>query len=308
MLRPLLPIAAAAAIAGEAAPPQPGWVLTFADEFDRPGRPDPAKWTFEEGFKRNQELQWYLGENAVVDSGNLVLEARRVQVPNPRFDPKAPKEDWRRSRRTVEYTSASAWTKHTFAWRYGRMEVRARFTAAAGLWPAIWTLGITGEWPFNGEVDVFEYYKDTVLANLAWGHPNRGEATWRDVRTPIRELGGPGWDQAFHTWTMDWSPERIELALDGRVLNRTSLAETRNPDRGASSGIDNPFHQPHFILLNLAIGGNNGGDPAKTPFPSRYLIDHVRIWQPPEVLRVSATAAAAAATAAPLAVDLRRKP
>jgi beta-glucanase (GH16 family) len=41
----------------------------------------------------------------------------------------------------------------------------------------------------------------------------------------------------------------------------------------------NPFKQPHYLLLNLAIGGNSGGDPSKTEFPSRYEIDYVRVYQ-----------------------------
>ena len=60
--------------------------LVWADEFDREGRPDPAKWTYERGFVRNEELQWYRPENARVEHGELVIEARRERVANPQFD------------------------------------------------------------------------------------------------------------------------------------------------------------------------------------------------------------------------------
>ncbi len=282
-------------------PPRSGWLLTFADGFDRPGRPDPARWGCEVGLHRNRELQWYQPGNALVDRDGLVIEARREAHPNPGYDPTAPADDWRRARRSCEFTSANLWTRDRFAWRYGRLEVRARFVSAEGLWPTIWTLGIHGPWPIGGEVDVFEHYHASVLANLAWGGEPGGLERWSMTKTPVARFG-PGWDADFHTWTMDWDHERIELAVDGQVLNRTELALTANHDHGGSSGIANPFHRPHYLLLNLAIGGTNGGDPTTTAFPCRFVIRHVRIWQPPGVHRVTAHDAALAPATLPLAV------
>src|SRR6516162_11877794 len=53
----------------------PQYQLVWADEFDKDGAPDPASWTFEHGFVRNQELQWYQPQNAHVERGMLVIEA-----------------------------------------------------------------------------------------------------------------------------------------------------------------------------------------------------------------------------------------
>jgi beta-glucanase (GH16 family) len=41
----------------------------------------------------------------------------------------------------------------------------------------------------------------------------------------------------------------------------------------------NPFKQPHYMLLNLAIGGMNGGDPSNTPFPKKMEVEYVRVYQ-----------------------------
>ena len=49
-------------------------------------------------------------------------------------------------------------------------------------------------------------------------------------------------------WRMDWDTDWIRLYQDGRLLNEIDLSKTVNPDG------TNPFHQPHFILMNLAIG------------------------------------------------------
>ena len=91
---------------------------------------------------------------------------------------------------------------------------------------------------------------------------------------PVKEFD-EGWSNQFHVWRMDWDQESIKLYVDGQLLNTTSLKDTINADGKGK----NPFKQPHYIILNLAIGGNSGGDPSKTKFPSRYEIDYVRIYQ-----------------------------
>jgi hypothetical protein len=61
----------------------------------------------------------------------------------------------------------------------------------------------------------------------------------------------------------------------GEPRNEVDLTRTVNQDGTGT----NPFHQPHYLLLNLAIGGTQGGDPAKTAFPARFEIDSVRVYQ-----------------------------
>jgi beta-glucanase (GH16 family) len=72
---------------------------------------------------------------------------------------------------------------------------------------------------------------------------------------------------------MDWDADHIELYVDGVLLNSIDLKKTVNRDREGA----NPFREPHYILLNLAIGGTNGGDPSKTKFPARFEVDYVRV-------------------------------
>ena len=64
-------------------PSYPGYALVWADEFDRAGAPDPKHWTYERGFVRNRELQWYQPQNARQADGLLIIEARRERVANP---------------------------------------------------------------------------------------------------------------------------------------------------------------------------------------------------------------------------------
>jgi beta-glucanase (GH16 family) len=123
-----------------------------------------------------------------------------------------------------------------------------------------------------------EFYRvkgvPTILANFAWGTNQRNVAKWDDLKKPLTDFiaNDQNWTKKFHVWRMDWNKDSISLFLDDQLLNSVLLSQTINPD-----GF-NPFLQPHYLLLNLAIGGN-GGDPSKTRFPIKYEVDYVRVYQ-----------------------------
>jgi beta-glucanase (GH16 family) len=264
--------AAQQAAAPSTASAPPGYSLVWADEFADSGSPDPRNWTYERGFVRNQEQQWYQPENAVVKDGQLVIEARKEARPNPQFV--AGSTDWRRNRETSEYTSASLSTRGLHSFRYGRFEMRARIDIRSGMWPAFWTLGEAGRWPANGEIDIMEFYRGNLLANVAWAD-STGKAVWDDTRTPVAGLGGATWASRFHVWRMDWDENEVRLYVDDTLLNTTDVRSAAN----GGGGLRNPLQQPHYIIVNLAIGGANGGDPSITTFPARFEIDYVRVYQ-----------------------------
>ena len=245
--------------------------LVWHDEFKKNGPPDPANWTYEHGFVRNHELQWYQPENAFCTNGLLVIAARREHKPNPDFVNTS--TNWRDSREWIDYTSASLTSRHLQEFTYGKFEMRARIDTRLGSWPAFWTLGAPPgiRWPACGEVDIMEYYTGTVLANFGYGLNHKTK--WLAVKKPISELGGEAWSQQFHIWTMEWTPQKMDLLLDGRLMNHLDLASVDNADQS------NPFHRPVYLILNQAIGGDCGGDPSPTKFPIRYEVDWVRVYQ-----------------------------
>ena len=287
------------------------YTLVWADEFDNDGAPDPARWSFEHGFVRNHELQWYQEENARCENGVLKITGRREQVDNPQFD--AQSNDWKHNRARAEYTSSCIESRCSFSFRYGRLEVRARIPVASGSWPAIWTLGNQGGWPACGEIDVMEFYRvppqtmgihhdqasrertlPIILANACWRGPD-GRDAWNTGRIAFSHFTerDADWALKFHVWRMDWTPEAIRIDLDDELLNeiQTSEAEPKtasDADAGSFRGRRrftpfNPFRNDregfgHYILLNLAIG-SSGGTPDDAAFPLVYEVDYVRVYQ-----------------------------
>src|SRR6476661_887836 len=247
-----------------------GYRLVWSDEFTGDGPLDPADWGYENGFVRNQELQWYQPENARRVNGVLVIEGRREHKPNPRYvtpsaegaTPAATNRRAWANREFIDYTSASVNTRGKHAWRYGRFEIRARIDVRTGAWPAFWALGTRGSWPANGEIDIMEFYDDTLLFNVAWAGAER--PVWNSVKVR-RDRFPADWASKFHVWRMDW---------DERTINA--------PRAGASNATpqpENPFHEAAYLLINLAMGGQHGGDPAKSELLLRYEVDWVRVWQ-----------------------------
>ena len=247
--------------------------LVWSDEFDKDGALDPKFWGAETGFARNEEFQWYQSENASVKNGILTIEARRESRKNPNFVAGDP--DWRKNREFAHYSSASFSTAGKATWQYGRFEMRGKIPTQSGMWPAWWTIGEAGEWPAGGEIDIMEFYRGKILANLVWGTNQRWNGKWNAKTKAIADFADPNWSEKFHVWAMDWTEKEIVLSVDGEELNRQNLDETINGDGSGK----NPFRQPHFMILNLAIGGQNGGDPSKSTFPAKFEVDWVRVYQ-----------------------------
>jgi len=243
------------------------WKMVWHDEFDHDGRPDPVNWDYERGFVRNNELQYYQPENAACRGGMLVIEARREHKANPDYRPDG--RGWK-NRQWIDYTSACLITRRKHEFTYGKFEMRARIDTALGSWPAFWTLGDARRWPACGEIDIMEYYRGTVLANVCYDLA--GKQQWTTTRKPLTELGGGDWAKQFHVWTMEWDKQKIDLLLDGKLMTHFRIAEDNESAKAA-------FRQPHYLLLNQAIGGTQGGDPAETKFPVRFEVDWVRVYQ-----------------------------
>jgi len=235
------------------------WELVWSDEFEVDGLPDPQRWDYEEGYIRNNEAQYYTRsrlENARIEGGNLVIEARQ--------------EDYQEA----EITSASLVTKGKAEWTYGRFEVRARLPTGRGTWPAIWMLGVNIDevgWPMCGEIDIMEnvgYDPNMVHGNIhteAYNHvkkTNKGNSL--RVEQPFAD---------FHVYAVEWYPDHIDIFLDDQ-----KYFTFWNEHTGVEAW---PYDLPHYLILNLASGGSWGGLQGidDSIFPQQFLIDYVRVYQ-----------------------------
>jgi beta-glucanase (GH16 family) len=257
------------------------WKLVWSDEFDKPGLPDPAKWEFETGFIRNNEQQYYTHErqeNARVENGMLVIEARKEHYRNPAFDPaRNDGRGNRRNREFAEYTSASLITRGKASWTYGRVEVRAKLPSGLGVWPAIWMLGSdirqTG-WPACGEIDIMElvgFEPGIVHGTIHTRKYNHVTGKGKGSQIPIADAS-----EAFHVYALEWDKDRLDLFVDDHKYYSY-------PNEG--TGHDSwPFDKDQYLILNFAIGGEWGGAKGidDAIFPQRYYIDYVRVYQKSE--------------------------
>ena len=252
------------------------WALQHEIDL-RAGQPlDPAFWSLETGLLRNQESQYYTPANVRVEPGFLRIEARREQVPNAAYRPGA--TGWRHRLPVAQYTSGSLVSKPAF--RYGRFEIVARSPGGAGVWPAIWLLHESaGQY---GEIDILESvgkHPDTAFVGVHYGR----EPNTRQHRNANRQL--PGFEGSWHTHSVEWTPERITLSLDGTPVM------VFDPRQAAVGGND-PLRQPMHLRINLALGGTWGGAIDDSRLPARLDIASIRIW------RWDASAAASTAPAA----------
>ena len=257
--------------------PPVGMELVWSDEFDADGRPDPANWTYETGYVRNHEAQWYRPESAEVKDGCLVITAEHHEQPLPNPNPFG--RMFGGNDGPIEYTSACLITKGLHSFCYGRIEARIKAPMTEGCWPAFWTLGVSENWPACGETDIFEYYKETVLANFYWSS-DKGQWVPQgpSVKTSLDTFkkDDPDWADKFHVYAMDWTPDRLTFTVDGKVFSDHPITDVKN---AMFRSVSNPFHQPHYLLVNLALGGDCGGDVTAIKFPVRMLVDYVRVYQ-----------------------------
>lgn len=243
-----------AAAAGDA-----DWRLVWSDEFDYRGLPDPAKWTYEEGFVRNKEAQYYTrarSRNARVENGMLVIETRKERY------------------RGANYTSASVTTEGRATWKYGRIEVRAKLPTGRGLWPAIWMLGADRPqvgWPACGEIDIMEnvgFDPDRVYATIHTPAFNGNKGTQKGGSLVIEEPY-----RKFHVYAMEWFADRMDFFVDGRKIH-TFVNSGKGNDEW-------PYDKPFYLLINTALGGGWGGQKGidDAVLPQRYYIDYVRVYE-----------------------------
>ncbi|MCB0631176.1 MAG: glycoside hydrolase family 16 protein [Saprospiraceae bacterium] len=234
--------------------------LLWSDEFETDGLPDPEKWSYDVGGHGwgNNELEYYTKdrlENARIEDGKLIIEARKETFENR------------------DYTSARLVTKNKGDWQYGRVEVKAKLPRGRGTWPAIWMLptqNTYGGWPKSGEIDIMEHVgfdPGNVHGTVHTEAYNHTKGTQKGGQLMLSDAM-----DAFHVYAIEWSAEKIDFFIDDE-LYFTFLNEGGDYKSW-------PFSQPFHLILNIAVGGNWGGQQGvdESIWPQRMEVEYVRIY------------------------------
>jgi beta-glucanase (GH16 family) len=208
---------------------------------------DSKKWNIEKGYLNvNTELENYQPGNVQVKGGNLVITAKKETVGGQK------------------YTSGRINTSKKFNFTYGTVEARIKLPAFQGSWPAFWMLGesITKVgWPKCGEIDIMEQVntENKVHGTLHWY--SNGQA---DYGLPSADTTPKEW----HVYSAEWLPGSIKIFLDGKqyfVMDTSKVPQN--------------FHEPFYLIVNLAVGGNWPGFTIdEKALPAQMLVDYIRVY------------------------------
>jgi beta-glucanase (GH16 family) len=112
------------------------------------------------------------------------------------------------------------------------------------------------------------YKKDSLFGTVHTEAYNHRKNTQKGQTVLLKNP----YDQ-FHTYAINWTPEKIEFLLDGNVYFQ--FANEHKTDA------EWPFDKPFYLLLNMAVGGDFGGKEGvdDSVFPAVYQVDYVRVYQ-----------------------------
>ncbi len=267
-----------AVVVRKALPLDDKWQLVWNDEFDYQGAPDASKWTHDiwPAAKVNREDQQYTDslENVRVVDGKLVIEAHKLAGDG------------------AQYSSGRIHSLGKGDIHYGRVDIRAKLPAGQGTWSALWMLpsdpfkysstcdededwqgsDSCNAWPNSGEIDIMEHVGYDM--NRVHGTVHTKAYYWVNGQQRKASVNALNVADEFHTYAMEWSPERIDIFFDD-VRYFTYL----NQGEGWQAW---PFDHPYHVILNLAIGGDwgrAGGPIDDSIFPVKMEVDYVRFYK-----------------------------
>ena len=254
-------------------------MLVWTEEFNSPVL-DTSIWSYDLGDGcasgicgwGNNELQLYTNDptNVRVEGGELIITALSQTVNGSGTD-------------QPTFTSARVKTQNRLAIQYGTIEARIQLPDVAdGLWPAFWTLGSSISsvgWPACGELDIFEMGSAAAISEGVVNRRVGSTAHW-DIGGNYAGYGetytsATDLDDSYHIYRMEWTPTYVATYIDGIWIWTMNLSDPQS-----FSGEE--FHAPHFLLLNLAVGGNytgitDAGNITAT-FPAEYRVDWIRVY------------------------------
>jgi beta-glucanase (GH16 family) len=248
-----------------------GYELAWAEEFEKDGLPDDKVWGYEEGYRRNNELQDYKKadlNHSWVEDGKLILQAFK--------DPHEGTNHWTGEPYHFEFSSASVKSQKKKDFMYGRIDIAAKIPTGRGVWPALWLMPTENIYEDGyGEIDIMEY---------VWGNGDGHNSVYQTIHTqntqdkvderPASWCSSNTLDSKFHLYSVVWEKNNIEILFDNKVIL------TYQRDKDLNSYKQWPFDQPYYLIMNIAVGGGWGGTWGidESIFPTRMEVEYVRYY------------------------------
>lgn len=232
--------------------------VIFEDNFDGTEL-NMEHWNYEQGDGcpdlcgwGNNERQIYHRDYVQVEDGKLVITALK---------------------QGNQYFSGKINSKDKVNIQYGVIEFRAKLPQGKGLWPALWMLGADinqVSWPASGEIDIMEYVgREPGVVHTTLHTPASYGNTVNTRRTMVENI-----EEGYHTYKAIWTKDAISFYIDNQEVYKFI------PERYDSEHY--PFRKPFYLLLNMAIGGNLGGQEIDdNALPVKFYIDYVRVTELP---------------------------
>ncbi len=252
--------------AGEGPGPDPkdGWVLTWSDEFEGEGVPDPQKWEQPEYNRRKNDNGpdgWWLKEDSYLDGkGHLVLRAKKINNRNNDKD-------------KFDYSTGAVRSKGLFEQKFGKFECRCQLPTQPGWWVAFWLFSpgvgnVDGSGRDGTEIDIMEGFGWTDKINHALHWDGYGDAH----QSEGEKVTFPGVREGYHTFTLEWDETEYRFYIDGQM--------TWKSDAGGVSQV------PAYVKITAELSTEKwavneywSNDPAKGIFPDYFLVDWVRVYK-----------------------------
>ncbi|OOQ59902.1 family 16 glycosylhydrolase [Mucilaginibacter pedocola] len=227
--------------------------LVWSDEFEKAGAPDPGNWGYDLGNNNgwgNNELEYYTNSsnNVIVADGKLKITLKKEAMAG------------------FNYTSSRLLSKGKFNFKYGRVEFKAKLPSGRGTWPALWALGSnvdTTPWPACGEIDIMEHVgnqQNKIFSTLHYPGHSGGNGVSQTVMNPTAST-------EFHVYSLEWTDKQLKFAVDGVVYHTFA------------NDASTPFNANFFLIMNVAMGGNFGGEVDPSITSATMEVEYVRVYR-----------------------------
>ncbi len=205
------------------------------------GGPDNPGWG-------NNEAEYYTNSpsNVRIENGELIIDAQKQSIGG------------------FSYTSARITTLPSLNFTYGKLDIIAKLPGGVGSWPALWLLPTNGIYALttpageqdpnnslrDGEIDILEATGSIPGQITSSAQSYTYNPSNNNERIGISYVNND--TTVFHDYELQWTPTSLSFLVDGVAYHTVDKAATDSTNVW-------PYNQPYYLILNIAMGGTEGG-------------------------------------------------